>query len=113
MMKSKKAVLDLINSWVDYVAIIMLIVGFIFSVSLGSAFMSYVVIFFCGIFIGRVLYYHRNAFPFKYYIISLVFLVGYLFGTYFSFGSREAIVIIFIIATIISYYIHDKKYIKS
>lgn len=113
MMKSKKGVLDLINAWVDYVALAMIVIGFVFSVSLGSAFMSYIVIFLCGIFIGRVLYHNRKAFPFKYYIISFVFLVGYLFGTYFSFGRREVIVIVFIIATIISYYIHDKKYIRS
>jgi uncharacterized membrane protein len=112
-MKSKKAVLDLINAWVDYVLLIMLIVGFVFSVSLGSAFMSYIVIFLCGIFIGRVLYINRKALPFKYYLISFVFLIGYLFGTNFSFGNRTVIVIIFILSTMLSYYIHDKKYIKS
>jgi len=110
-MKSKKAVLDLVNAWVDYVLLFMLAIGFIFSVSLGSAFISYVVIFLCGIFTGRMLYQNRKALPFKYYIIFFVFLVGYLFGTYFSFGSRKVIVVIFIAASLISYYIHDKKYI--
>jgi len=113
MIKTKKGVLDMLSMWVEYVALVVLFIGFFISISSGSAFLSYLIIFFSGLLTGRILFQYRKALPFKYYILMLVFLVGYILGTYVSFGSRKVIVIIFIVSNILSYYIHDKKYIKT
>ena len=112
MIKTKKGVLDMISMWVEYVALVVLFIGFFISISSGSAFLSYLIIFFSGLLTGRILFQQRKALPFKYYILMLVFLVGYIFGTYVSFGSRKVIVIVFILSNILSYYIHDREYIK-
>ena len=113
MIKTKKGVLDMISMWVEYVALVVLFIGFLISMSSGSAFLSYLIIFLSGILTGRILFQNRKALPFKYYILMLVFLVGYILGTYVSFGSRKVIIIVFIAANVLSYYIHDKGYIKS
>ena len=113
MIKTKKGELDMISMWVEYVALIVLFIGFFISMSSGSAFLSYLIIFFSGLLTGRILFQYRKAMPFKYYILMLVFLVGYILGTYVSFGSRKVIVVVFILSNILSYYIHDKGYIKT
>jgi len=113
MIKTKKGVLDMVSMWVEYIALVVLFIGFFISMSSGSAFLSYLIIFFSGLLIGRILFQQRKALPFKYYILMLVFLIGYTLGTYVSFGSRKVIVIVFIVANVLSYYIHDKGYIKS
>ncbi len=113
MIKTKKGVLDMVSMWVEYLALIVLFIGFFISMSAGSAFLSYLIIFFSGLLTGRILFQHRNALPFKYYILMLVFLIGYILGTYVSFGSRKVIVVVFILSNILSYYIHDKGYIKA
>jgi len=113
MIKTKKGVLDLVSMWVEYVALVVLFIGFFISMSSGSAFLSYIIIFLSGLLTGRILFQQRKALPFKYYILMFVFLIGYILGTYVSFGSRKVIVIVFILSNILSYYIHDKEYIKS
>lgn len=113
MIKTKKGVLDIMSMWVEYVALIVLFIGFFISMSSGSAFLSYLIIFFSGLLTGRILFQYRKALPFKYYILMLVFLLGYILGANFSFGSKKVIVIIFILSNVLSYYIHDKEYIKS
>jgi len=113
MIKTKKGVLDMLSMWVEYVALVVLFIGFFISISSGSAFLSYLIIFFSGFLTGRIIFQYRKALPFKYYILMLVFLVGYILGTYVSFGSRKVIVVVFIVSNILSYYIHDKGYVKS
>ncbi len=113
MIKTKKGVLDLVSMWVEYVALVVLFIGFFISMSSGSAFLSYIIIFLSGLLTGRILFQQRKALPFKYYILMFVFLIGYILGTYVSFGSRKVIVIVFILSNILSYYIHDKGYIKT
>ena len=113
MIKTKKGVLDMMSMWVEYVALSVLFTGFFISMSSGAAFLSYLVIFLSGLLTGRILFQQRKALPFKYYILMFVFLIGYILGTYVSFGSRKVIVIVFILSNILSYYIHDKKYIKT
>ena len=113
MIKTKKGVLDMVSMWVEYVALIVLFIGFFISMSSGSAFLSYLIIFFSGLLTGRILFQNRKALPFKYYILMLVFLIGYILGANFSFGSKKVIAIVFILSNVLSYYIHDKKYIKT
>ena len=113
MIKTKKGVLDMVSMWVEYVALVVLFIGFFISMSSGSAFLSYLVIFLSGLLTGRIVFQNRKALPFKYYILMLVFLVGYILGTYVSFGSRKVIVVVFILSNILSYYIHDRGYIQA
>lgn len=113
MIKTKKGVLDMVSMWVEYLALVVLFIGFFISMSAGSAFLSYLIIFLSGLLTGRILFQQRKALPFKYYILMLVFLIGYILGTYVSFGSRKVVVIIFILSNILSYYIHDKGHIRS
>ena len=85
---------------------ILLILGFIFSLAAPSAVISYVIIFLCGFMAGRLLYERKNRLQFPYYLMVIGFLAGYLIGGYYY--NKKVILTLFVIAIIISYYLHDK-----
>jgi len=60
MIKTKRGVLDMMSMWVEYVALIVLFIGFFISMLSGSAFLSYLIIFLSGLLTGRILFQQRN-----------------------------------------------------
>jgi len=99
------------DNWAEYVALILLVVGFFLALSTGSAVVSYAVIFFCGIFAARLSYTIRSQLGFPYFIILIGFLIGYIFGS--QYGNKKIIISFFMIGYIVGYYIHSKGYIKT
>lgn len=99
------------ENWVEYVTLILLVVGFFLALSTGSAVVSYAVIFFCGIVAARMSYTIRGELGFPLFIIIIGFLIGYVFGSHY--GNRKVTILFFIIGYIIGYYIHSKGYIQA
>ncbi|MBD3313375.1 hypothetical protein GF345_02950 [Candidatus Woesearchaeota archaeon] len=97
-----------LDKWVELFFFTLLIIGFIISLSIGSAFFSYIVIFLFGLMSGRLLQLRKNMVPF--YLIVLGLLIGYLLGS--RYGNWKIIVFVFIIGTSISWYAHEKEYIR-
>lgn len=104
LIKGKKAI-NFDETWVELFFIILLIIGFLISVSLGSAFFSYIVIFLCSFMAGRFLNLRKVSFP--YYLIVLGFLIGYLLGT--RYGNWKITLFVFALGFGISWYVHEKK----
>ena len=98
--------LNLLTTWVEVVAFILLVIGFILSIFMGSAFMSYVVILLFGVMAGRVIFFKRTSFPV--YVIGMGFLFGYLLGS--RYGKWKIILFCFLSGIVISYYLHKKEY---
>ena len=107
MMRSRKG-FEFMDKWVELFFFIVLIIGFIVSISLGSAFFSYVVIFLFGLMGGRFLQLRKGIVPF--YLIVLGLLIGYILGS--RYGNWKIIVFCFIIGAAISWYAHEKEYIR-
>ena len=99
------------RNWVEILAFFLLIIGFFLSLSAPSAFLSYIIVFLCGMVAGRLWYQQRKNLKFSWLMIIMGFLFGYVLGTYY--GNRKIVVIMFLLGMILSYYVHDKKYIKS
>ncbi len=102
--------------WAEIVALMLLIIGFIFSISaLGSLFVSCLVIFLWGLFFGRIWYSKRKTFRFTWFLIMLGFLVGYILGVTFQWGLDKwwITTFLYVAGIYLSYYLHLKKYIKS
>ena len=99
------------RNWVEILAFFLLIIGFFLSLSAPSAFLSYIIVFLCGMIAGRLWYQQRKNLKFSWLMIIMGFLFGYVLGTYY--GNRKIVVIMFLLGMILSYYVHDKKYIKS
>ncbi len=107
-MKNKKA--DFAYNWVEYLFIVLLIIGFILALKVGSAVMAYIIISLCGLMSGRIFYRIRNKPQFTFYVIIIGFLLGYLLGSYY--GNKKLILMFFVLFNIISYFIYKKGYIK-
>lgn len=93
------------ESWVELFFIILLILGFLLSVSLGSAFFSYIVIFLSAMMAGRFLNLKKVSFP--YYLIVLGFLIGYMLGS--RYGNWKITIFVFILGFSLSWYLHEKR----
>ncbi|MBU0535728.1 MAG: hypothetical protein KKE20_02095 [Nanoarchaeota archaeon] len=97
-----------LDNWVEIFFLILLIIGFVISVSIGSAFFSYVVIFLFGLMAGRFLQLRKNMVPF--YLVVLGLLVGYILGS--RYGNWKIIIFCFLLGTAISWYAHEKEYLR-
>ncbi len=108
MDKMNKKGFEFLDKWVELFFFILLVIGFIVSINIGSAFFSYIVIFLFGLMAGRFLQLRKNIFPF--YLIVLGLLIGYLLGS--RYGNWKIVVFVFIIGAAVSWYVHEKEYIR-
>lgn len=94
------------ENWAEFFFFCLLIFGFLFSLSVQSAGLSYVLIVLFGIMCGRFLSVRKKGFPF--YLIVLGFLIGFLLGA--RFASWKVLVFFFFIGGLVSFYLHDRGY---
>jgi len=96
------------ETWVETLTVILLLVGFVISVFLTNATLTYVVIIGAGFLAGRILYIKRFKEPiFPFVLIIIGFLLGYLLGNFWA--SRWLTLIFFMVSFGGSYYLHLKK----
>lgn len=109
---NNKAHFKLLENWVEVVAAILLVIGFILAISSRSAVISYFVIFCSGTMLGRWwVRYKKQGVRLPIIIISIGFLIGFLLGSFY--GDRRVMIILFIIGIVGTYYLHTKGKIKS
>jgi len=112
---NKKAMADIgtifWKQWAEVFFIILLMIGFLISISIKSPAMNYAVIFLAGMMAGRLIYEKKGKQPvFAFFLIIVGFLFGYMLGS-FNF-NRKLIVFFFIVGAVVSYQIHKKGYLK-
>lgn len=103
--------LDFHKNWIEFLFLMLIIIGVIMALSAPSAFISYFVIFLSGMFAGRLLYERKNKIKFPYFMVIAGFVIGYLIGVYY--GSREIVITLFVIGAILSYKLYDKKILRD
>lgn len=99
------------KNWAEVIFLILLVIGFLFSLAAPSAVLSYVIIFFVGIMGGRLIYERRKSMVFPYVLILVGFLIGYLIGA--RYGNWLIITVLFVLGSILSYYLHEQGLIKG
>lgn len=99
------------RKWAELAFIVILIIGFIIALLSPSAVITYIVIFVSGLFAGRVIFERKGRGVFPYYIIIIGFLIGYLIGAFR--GEREVIAVLFVLGTLIGYYIFEKGILRD
>ena len=98
------------KDWPEVLGGLLLLIGFAVALSINSVWLNYAIIIIAGLMAGRVLFKKRGNQPlFPVILIIIIFLVGYLLGS-FAF-NRVFILIIFLISAYASYKIHKKGYI--
>lgn len=111
MFDNKKGSFDYWQSWAEFYALLLLLIGFLFAVVIRSAWISFVVAFLAGLMAGRLIYGRKKKHKFTHYLIVVGFLFGYLVG---SFGfDKKVIAVLFVAAALLSYYLHDKGYVEK
>ena len=108
-MWNKKGMLSGITgeNWVEYFALLLIIVGFFLALSTGSAVISYFVMIFSGIIVARSACTFGQRFKTPLVIIVAGFLGGYLLGI--QYGNRLVAFVLFILGYIFSIYVHKKE----
>ena len=99
------------KNWVEILFVAVLILGFIFALSMNNAFFIYVVIFLAGLLCGRYYWKKIGKQPlFPFFLIISGFLFGYLIGT--TAASRKVVLFLFILGWVASHYAHKKGYVS-
>ncbi|MCH8067262.1 MAG: hypothetical protein IIC69_01645 [Nanoarchaeota archaeon] len=101
------------KSWAEFFFFVLMIIGFIVALwaTSFSAVISYIVVFLSGMIGGRLLYDRKKKLTFPYYVIIIGFIIGYVIGTYY--GSRNIVIILFVLGILLSYHLHNKGYIRD
>ncbi|MBS3098386.1 hypothetical protein J4209_06350 [Candidatus Woesearchaeota archaeon] len=99
------------RNWAELFFFILLIVGFLISLAAPSAVISYIVIFVAGMMAGRLIYEKKKKFQFPYYLIVVGFFIGFLIGA--RYGNKKVILTLFVLGTLISYFVHEKGIVKD
>ncbi|MBW2988997.1 hypothetical protein KY358_01625 [Candidatus Woesearchaeota archaeon] len=99
------------GNWVEFIAFILLVTGFVFSLLAPSAVLSYMIIFVVGMMAGRWIYARKKTMVLPYALTILGFLIGYLLGS--RYGNWLATTVLFVLGAIFSYYLHEQGFIKG
>ncbi len=103
--------LKLEGQWAEVLAILFAVAGFMLSVLLQHALLSYITIIISGLVAGRVFYIKHITEPILPFVLIIAgFLLGYLAGGFWA--SRALLVLLFVAALAVSYFLHKKGLLK-
>ena len=96
------------EQWVEALAAVFLVGGFMLSILLQNELLSYASVFLSGMVAARIYYVKRYTEPILPLVLIIIgFLVGYLLGNFWS--SRITALAFFALGFSFSYYLHYKK----
>jgi len=102
---------EMFENWPEITALVLVIVGFIFSISINNAILLYFIVFLSGLLAGRFYFLKIGKQPLlPFFLIIIGLMLGYAIGGAFV-TNWLAIMITFIIAWIVSHGLHKKGYI--
>ena len=110
MVMNKKAA-AMYKDWAEIFFFIVMVLGFLISLSIRSTFLVYLTIFISGGIAGRLIYNYVEKMTLPYYLISIGFLIGYLIGS--PVGDKKVIIILFVLGGLISYYLFDRGFLHD
>ena len=111
MLKQKFAELNVSQNWVEFLCIVLLVIGLFLAINAQNAFVVYIVIFLSGIISGRIVFAlkKKKQGMFLYFIVTVFFVFGYIIGMQLSIsGSKFFVILLFIVSNMLSLYLHEK-----
>jgi len=99
------------EDWAEIISTFVLIIGFLLALSFTSAVITYFVVFFTGLLVGRLWFRKKQDLKFTLFLILMALLLGLLLGS--RYGNKQIIVILFVVGAFLSYYLHNRNLIKS
>ncbi len=105
---NKKAYMNLVDNWVDYVALILLILGALMAFVAGSKVLTILIVLLSSMIVGRISYLKKTGHQLRIWYMILAFLVGLIVGTRFL--TYKAVIVTFIVGAVMGYYIKKHHY---
>lgn len=105
---NKKAYMNLVDNWVDYVAIILLILGAAMAFIAGSKVLTILIVLLSSMVVGRIIYLKKTGHQLRLWCMIIAFLVGLIVGTRFL--TYKAIIVTFVVGAVMGYYIKKHHY---
>ena len=102
-MKNKKAAMNLIDNWVEYVSLIFLVLGTIVSFFAGSKVLAVLIVFVSSLVIGRTLYIRKYKHQLRFWFMASAFVLGLIVGTRYL--DYKGVLVTFVIGTYVGYWI--------
>jgi 4-hydroxybenzoate polyprenyltransferase len=101
------------KGWAEILSFIVLIIGFLFSISMDNPAYIYIVIFLAGLLAGRYYFLKIGKQPlFPFFLITIGFLVGYVIGAPIKANANvKVVIVLFFLGWLISHIAHKKRYI--
>lgn len=99
------------EDWAEIIGFFLLIIGFFFAILAGSAIISYLIVIMCGLMGGRIWFRIKENLKTPWIIILLGFLIGFVLGSFY--GNKKIIILLYIVAIAVSYFLHNEGYVKS
>jgi len=100
-----------LDFWGEFWTGVFLFAGLILSLVIDAAIVNYIIIFLCGIIIGRQYHIRKHKMGFTFFLISFGFLLGYMVGAIINDrGYALVVLILFIIGCWTGDYIMERKY---
>lgn len=111
---NKRATLDLVNKWAEYLFFVVFILGIIIGLFAFNKFLAYGMIIFGGFFTGRFLYQKKSRPPIPVYLAVYGFVIGYILSLMLTRKADWKVsLILFIIANMVSFYLHERGYLTD
>jgi len=97
--------------WAEFWAIFLIILGFMFAVSIDNPVLAYIIALLMGAIMGRLLWRFKKNLKGSIITIILGFLVGFLLGI--QAADRKVIIALFVLGLVVSFYVHDRNIIRG
>lgn len=95
------------EDWPEIISFVILVIGFVISLTIGSVFLTYLLSFLFGLMAGHFWHERRNDKKAPYFLIISGFVIGYTAGAYY--GNRIITLLCFFFGMFTALYIHKKK----
>ena len=107
-MMNKKAYMNLIDNWVDYAAIVILILGAAIAFIAGSKILTILIVLLSGMSIGRIYYLKTSGHQLRVWYLIGAFVIGLVIGTRFL--TYKGVLVTVVIGAVMGYYIKKHHY---
>ncbi|MBI4145357.1 hypothetical protein HY493_04095 [Candidatus Woesearchaeota archaeon] len=97
--------------WAEFWALFLIIIGFLFAVSVENVTGLYAVTILFGLVFGRLLFRFRKNLKGSILTIILGFMIGFLLGA--QLGDRKVLILLFAVAMAVSFYVHETGWLRS
>lgn len=97
--------------YMEFWFLVLIVAGLLLALLVPSAAISYLFVFFSGVFAGRLIFERKSKIILPYFVIIAGFMLGYLIGI--RYGNWIVALVSFLIGAVFSYNLFDRRILKD